>query len=146
MLIQRSQSAPQPIQSSSAATKVKAATSNESLAKLSRSNSYLVRPSVTSSPLATPWIEREDPFSLGGFFPASNRAVPEEEEQWKWLRKEEDDSVGDDKESSSSFSVDDSDSVIGEFEDELAETIRSEDKFGLLSLGSFTALNLLGDN
>ena len=138
MLIQRSQSAPQPIQSSLAATKVK---SDNSPAKLSRSKSYLVRSSVTSSPLATPWIEREDPFSLCGFFPASHHAA-QEEEQWKWLRKEEDDSVRDDKESNSSLSVNDSDSVIGEFEDELAdETIRSEDKFGLLSLGSSTALN-----
>jgi hypothetical protein len=131
MPIKRSQSAPQQIQTLFTTTNARA--------NLSRSKSYLVQPSPTSSPLATPWVEREDPFSLGGFFPASPRIAPEEEEQWKWLRKEEDeeDAARADKESNSSFSVHGNDFMTGQLEDELAEeTIKSEDKFGLLSLGN----------
>ncbi|KIM75372.1 hypothetical protein PILCRDRAFT_827281 [Piloderma croceum F 1598] len=130
MPIKRSQSAPQPIKSLFTTPNPRAATFRGPQTSLPRSKSYLVDQSATNSPLSTPWIEREDPFNLGGFFPASPRAAPEEEEQWKWLRKEEDE---DDKESVS-FSVD---SAIEQLEDASAEeTIKSEDKFGVLSLNT----------
>jgi hypothetical protein len=139
MPIKRSQSAPQPIESLFITPNPRAATFRGPQTSLPRSKSYLVDQSATNSPLSTPWIEREDPFSLGGFFPASPRAAPEEEEQWKWLRKEEDeDASNDDKESVSSFFVDDSDSATEQLENESAEeTIKSEDKFGVLSLSMF---------
>jgi len=141
MSIKRSQSAPQPIQALFSPANARASTLKRPQTNLLRSKSYLVQPPATSSPLATPWVEREDPFSLGGFFPTSPRAAPEEE-QWKWLRKEEDekDAARADKESNSSFSVDDNDSVTGQLEDELAETIKSEDKFGLLSLDTMFSI------
>jgi hypothetical protein len=144
MPIKRSQSAPQPIKTLFTTPNPRAATFRGPQTSLPRSKSYLVDHSATNSPLSTPWVEREDPFSLGGFFPASHRAAPEEEEQWKWLRIEEDeDASRDDKESVSSFSVDDRNSAIEQLEDESAEeTIKSEDKFGLLSLSMFTVSDL----
>lgn len=127
MSMKRAQSAPQSIENLFALTKARAGTSHWPQSSLPRSKSYLVDLHATSSQLVIPWSEREDPFSLGGFFPASHRAVSEE---WKWLRKEDDEDVArTDKESSSSFSVDDSDSALAE------ETIKGEDKFGVLSLG-----------
>lgn len=138
MPIKRSQSAPQPVVAVFHATKANV-TDKATQVALQRSKSYLVSPSVTNSPIATPWVEREDPFSLSGFFPTS-RATPEDE-QWKWLRREEvaqDEGFQDDQVSVSSFSADDEDSILGELKDELAsETIESEDKLGVLSLGMF---------
>jgi hypothetical protein len=124
MPINRSQSAPQTLES------IKDYTSKDHQTNL-RLKSYFVENLVTSSPLTTSWVEKEDPFSLASFFPASYRAVPEEE--WKWLRKDEDeDTARDDKES---LAVEE---MITQLEDELTEeTIKSEDKFGLLSLGMF---------
>lgn len=136
MPIKRSQSAPQPIEAIFTSTKIRASTSKAPNADLPRSKSYLVDHSVSHSPLATPWVEREDPFSLGGFFPASNRSAAAEGEQWKWLHRDEDESGRDEGQSVASFSVDEDDSVLGELEDELAgEAIKVEDKLGVLSLG-----------
>jgi len=127
MPIKRSQSAPQPVAAVFCPTKADV-NDTGARAALARSKSYLVQPSAANSPL----VEREDPFSLSGFFPASHRTAPEDE-QWKWLRTEEE--AEDDKVSVSSFSVDDDDSVLGELEDKLAgETIKGEDKLGVLSL------------
>jgi len=139
MPIKRSQSAPQPIETLFPPS---IGTSKQPQTNILRSKSYLVQPSVAVSPIVTPRFEREDPFSLGGFFPASPRVAPEEEEQWKWLHKEmdEEDAARADRGTDSSFTIDDDDdddSVIGQLEDRLAEeTIKSEDKFGLLSLGN----------
>jgi hypothetical protein len=134
MPIKRSQSAPQPVEAVFSVTKVNT-NDTATRADLRRTQSYLAQPSATNTPLIppSPWVEREDPFSLAGFFPASHRATPEDE-QWKWLRREEDDKV-----SVSSFSVDDEDSVLGELEEELADkTIKGEDKLGVLSLGKLS--------
>ena len=52
-------------------------------------------------------------------------------------RVDEEDAARADKESNSSFSVHGNDFMTGQLEDEIAEeTIKSEDKFGLLSLGN----------
>jgi len=127
--IKRSQSAPQPVDVLFSPIKPSPGTSKQT--NFFRSKSYLVE---TSSSLVTPWVEREDPFSLGGFFPASRRVAPEEEDQWKWLHKVDDEDRAD-MVSNSSFSVDNDD--IGQLEDKLAEeTIKGEDKFGLLSLNN----------
>lgn len=138
MPIKRAKSAPQPVEAIFTLTKANinhAVTATR--VDLRRTKSHLVQPLATNTSLIppnSPWVEREDPFSLAGFFPASHRAVPEDE-QWKWLRKEEEE----DKASVSSFSVDDEDSVLGELEDELAgETIKGEDKLGVLSLSVFS--------
>lgn len=141
MPIKRSQSAPHPIHALALTNKpARASTSKEPQAILPRSKSYLVEHSATDSPISTPWVEREDPFSLGGFFPASSRAAPEEGDQWKWLRRDDDDEAQDEKASTSSFSVDEDDSVLGELEDELAgEAIKTEDKFGVLSLSTYVS-------
>ena len=128
MPIKRSQSAPQPIETLFTTPKARAGAST----CLPRSKSYLVERSVSP-----PWVEREDPFSLGGFFPASHGAA-REEEQWKWLRKEEDEDTS--RDGKESVFVDNNDSVIGQLDDKLAEeTIKNEDKFGVLSLGMFAA-------
>lgn len=131
MPIKRSQSAPngQPIAALAALTKVDAPAAGDLKVHLSRSKSYLTQHSALDSPLN----DREDPFSLGGFFPGSSRTAHQEEEQWKWLQRDEDS----ERASVSSFSVDEEDSVLGELDDELArEAIKVEDKLGVLSLGT----------
>jgi len=133
MHIQRSQSAPQPIAIDAlfCPSEPRAGTLNGLQANISRSKSYLIQPV-----LATSWVERDDPFNLGGFFPASNRAASEHGEQWKWLYKEDEDAARADKGSISSFFVQDDYSTAGQLGEELAEeTIKGEDKFGLLALG-----------
>lgn len=116
MPIKRSQSA--PIGNGQLLTKV-IETPN---AHLPRSKSYLVQHSA-------PLNDREDPFSLAGFFPGSS------EERWKWLRRDE----GSERASVSSFSVGEEDSALGDMDDELArEAIQDEDKLGVLSLSPST--------
>lgn len=136
MPIQRTQSAPQPVEAVFSLTEANVNRSG-TRADLRRTKSHLVQPSANNTPLTpvSPWVEREDPFSLASFFPTSHRAAPEDE-QWKWLRREDDSGARDDRVSVFSFSVDDEDSVLGELENEMAgETIKGEDKLGVLSFG-----------
>lgn len=136
MPIKRSQSAPQPIEAlfSITKTKVFASSSKDTELALPRSKSYLVENTATNSPISSPRTEREDPFSLGGFFPA--RVARDDEEQWKWLQNEEDANL--DRQMRSPLHIEEEESVLGELEDRLAEeTIKHEDKFGVLSLSEF---------
>jgi len=78
----------------------------------------------------SPSVEREDPFSLGGFFPSSKNS---ESEEWTWLREK---SKAEDKES---IVVDDS---VNLSDEELQAMIEREDKMGVLalSLGKYIGL------
>lgn len=136
MPIQRSQSAPQPIEALFNVTPAKlSAAQGKGLAlsrvKLLRSKSYVVDRSSSSSPLASPWVERDDPFSLGGFF---STRIALGEEQWGWLHGEKENEPG-----QSPFHVEER---LERLEDEQAEkAIKDEDKFGLLSLGKCNLLS-----
>jgi len=137
MPIQRSKSAPQPIEalfnvtplSTSKATRVPEKEVAVPRVKLMRSKSYAVD-SASSSLATNPWATREDPFSLGGFF--SDRVALDEQKQWGWIRGDEDSEELD-------FAQPplDAEESLERLEDEQAEkAISAEDKYGLLSLGS----------
>ncbi|KAG2350253.1 hypothetical protein BDR05DRAFT_869994 [Suillus weaverae] len=102
------------------------------------SSQYRLSASVAAvaSPLASPH-DREDPFSLTGFFPASYLSSPGREgEHWEWLRHEP------------TFEpANQSEDVDGSLHgtpgpvvfargavDEIEETIKGEDKMGVLSV------------
>lgn len=136
MPIQRSQSAPQPIEalfnvtplSTSKATRAhdKGAAAR---VKLMRSKSYAVDHSSSSSLATNPWAAREDPFSLGGFF--SDRVALDEQKQWGWIRGDEDS-----EEIDFAQPALDAEESMERLGDEQAEkAISAEDKYGLLSLG-----------
>lgn len=134
--MQRSQSAPQPIEALFKFTPLKPSpvptTPTKEIipsrVKLLRSKSYAVDHSSSSSLSTSPWATREDPFSLGGFF--SDRIAIDEENKWGWIRGE---TVELETPRSPSY-VEES---LGHLEDEQAEkTIYAEDKYGLLSFGS----------
>lgn len=79
----------------------------------------------------TPRTEREDPFSLAGFFPA---ALVEEEEEWRWLHAEE----GELSEGDGSVDRTPSSGIFGQAEDRnTREAIEGEDKLGVLALGQW---------
>ncbi|KAF7965666.1 hypothetical protein HWV62_42388 [Athelia sp. TMB] len=137
--MQRSQSAPQPIEALFKVTPLgptkTPATPTKEIAptrvKLIRSKSYAVDQSSHSSLLTSPWATREDPFSLGGFF--SDRIALDEEKQWGWIR-------GETQEREFAGSSLHTEENLGRLEDDQAEkTINAEDKYGLLSLGSMFA-------
>jgi len=88
--------------------------------------------------------DREDPFSLSGFFPSSFGGL-EEEEEWNWLREEDEEEgyrrsiepLGIAEDAASVSSLPGTPTVMfGHVEDELTrEAIKGEDKLGVLSLG-----------
>ena len=103
----------------------------------------------------TPRVEREDPFSLSGFFPASLSALerPEADQEWDWLHHhaddDDDEDGGEEREDAAyrSGRV----SPISESDDEwnvptpcspdvedllTGDAIRREDKLGILTLSS----------
>lgn len=83
---------------------------------------------TAASPLASP-RDRKDPFSLTGFFPVSY-----EGENWEWLRQEQTFEPAEDE-------VQSEGSVRVVAEDEIEETIKGEDKMGVLSKLNFTQLD-----
>lgn len=137
MPIQRSQSAPQPIEALfnvTPLTKSKATRAPEKeiavvRVKLMRSKSYAVDHSSSSSSASNPWAAREDPFSLGGFF--SDRVALDEQKQWGWIHGDEDS-----EEIDFTRPALDAEESLERLGDEQAEkAISAEDKYGLLSLG-----------
>ncbi|KZP16849.1 hypothetical protein FIBSPDRAFT_957740 [Athelia psychrophila] len=149
MPIQRSQSAPQPIEALfnvTPLTKSKATRAPEkeiavARVKLMRSKSYAVDHSSSSSSASNPWAAREDPFSLGGFF--SDRVALDEQKQWGWIRGDEDS-----EEIDFTRPALDAEESLERLGDEQAEkAISAEDKYGLLSLGSiFTSVTTYPDD
>ncbi|EGO05209.1 hypothetical protein SERLA73DRAFT_174215 [Serpula lacrymans var. lacrymans S7.3] len=107
-------------------------------------------PGTAVSPLSTP-RDREDPFNLAGFFPASYSASPTtEKERWEWLRQEEDEygAKRDAVSSVYSFSEEGDGSLpttpgpagfARMEEDKAEEAIKGEDKMGILSLDTYFA-------
>jgi hypothetical protein len=68
-----------------------------------------------------------DPFNLSGFFPTSLSAIGSEEEEWRWLHDTD---------------TDEDESVRGGsalFGKETDETIKREDKLGVLALSKFAS-------
>ena len=95
----------------------------------------------------TPRVEREDPFSLSGFFPTSlaAREHPDSEQEWDWLRAATDEDGAEEEEEYRSGRVSpisESDSEWNvptpcspDMEDVLAgDAIKREDKLGILAL------------
>jgi hypothetical protein len=76
----------------------------------------------------SPRTEREDPFSMQGFFPGPSR------DEWKWLKEDgyrsEDDRIA--------VAVAAEDTVVTQLpvtDGDLKEILKEEDKFGLLGMG-----------
>ena len=93
--------------------------------------------SATCSGYQTPRTERiEDPFSLGGFFPPQLPGTENPTDEWAWLREDrETDSDSDQPPHDGVWSTDGYEPRFGKAEDEeAAQTIRLEDKLGVLSL------------
>lgn len=140
----RSRSAPQPIAglvpvaSTSKGTFIQRSASHEDVdnsyvkrqiaaqTTKSRQEAYWPSPSVSSS---------GDPFNLSGFFPTSLTAIGNEEEEWRWLR-EEGEQKGEQKRAR--YREDEEGPARGGrsmiFGEETSDTIRGEDKLGVLSL------------
>jgi hypothetical protein len=74
--------------------------------------------------------EPEDPFNLSGFFPVYPRQT-NREASWAWLRLKPDES-----EPSLSSDEDEEDVAVHELEDGVEETLRKEDKYGVLRLNT----------
>ncbi|KIJ68562.1 hypothetical protein HYDPIDRAFT_81673 [Hydnomerulius pinastri MD-312] len=158
IVLRRSKTAPQPLDEydTKHATLTRAKSSLNDLSRLHLQQSTTL-PSYGQgsllknvSPLGTPH-EREDPFSLAGFFPPSSRFAPpfSEGERWEWLRHDEDRYVSprDELRSVYSFTEDEADGSLpptpgpGVFfarldEDVAEEAIKGEDKMGVLSLNA----------
>lgn len=92
----------------------------------------------------TPRVEREDPFSLSGFFPTNLPALtsePTSQHEWDWLRAEEDE-VPTERFSGPVSPISESDDewniptpLSPDVEDALArDAIKREDKLGILAL------------
>ncbi|RDX50435.1 hypothetical protein OH76DRAFT_447481 [Lentinus brumalis] len=107
-------------------------------------------------PVYTPRVEREDPFSLSGFFPArlAAREHPETEQEWDWLRAATDEEEGLERHRSGLVSpISESDSEWNiptpcspDMEDALAgDAIKREDKLGILTLSDTLFLPPRGD-
>ncbi|KIK07412.1 hypothetical protein K443DRAFT_673334 [Laccaria amethystina LaAM-08-1] len=118
MSLQRSKSAPHIVGSPVKTIHLPRSTSHQQLQN-----------SASNTRGYTPRTEREDPFSLAGFFPA---ALVEEEEEWRWLHAEEgESSEGDQVRTPSS-------GIFGQAEDRnTREAIEGEDKLGVLALGQW---------
>lgn len=113
---------------------------------LPTSSQYRFSASLTAaSPLATP-RDREDPFSLAGFFPAYIVSPEREGERWEWLRQEQP-SLAPPRDTLHivySLSEDDVDGSLPATpgpivfartaEHVIEETIKKEDKMGVLSV------------
>lgn len=122
---------------------------HRSAVALSSSSHHLV-------PVYTPRVEREDPFSLSGFFPANFAALehPEAEQEWDWLRVTDDSDAGDDDHRSGRVSpISESDDewtvptpCSPDVEDALTgDAIKREDKLGILTLSGKSRPRLLRD-
>jgi len=154
MVIRRSNTAPQPLEHRIRPPLARAKSTIDGfiphLHQPSLPTSSQYRFSAAASPLASP-RDRDDPFSLAGFFPASHLVSPErEEEHWEWLRQEHQ-PPRDELHSVYSLSGDE---VDGESlpptpgpvafarvaEDVIEETIKGEDKMGVLSALSKSVL------
>lgn len=122
MSIQRSKSAPHIVASPVKTVHLPRSTSHQQL----QNNA-----SSTSTRGYTPRTEREDPFSLAGFFPT---ALVEEEEEWRWLHAEE----GQSSEGDGGGDRTPSSGIFGQAEDRnTREAIEGEDKLGVLALGQW---------
>ncbi|KAF9462131.1 hypothetical protein BDZ94DRAFT_1262011 [Collybia nuda] len=126
MSLQRSKSAPHPI---------------SGLTSLPRTASFHYKQAKTghATPLHTPRIEKEDPFSLSGFFPR----IYGNEDEWRWLRDEQQ-WVGSEKVAGPTEEEEEEEEekyrvIFGQAESEntTREMIKDEDKLGVLSLGVF---------
>lgn len=120
MSLQRSKSAPHPI--SGLAT---------SLPRVASFHHKQAKTGHVVTQLPTPRIEREDPFSLSGFFPTTLG----EEDEWGWLRDE-----GSDKEEWGGLhgeELEEGGVIFGHTEsgNVTQDAIKDEDKLGILSLG-----------
>ncbi|KAG1757685.1 hypothetical protein EDB19DRAFT_57259 [Suillus lakei] len=152
MAIRRSNTAPQPLEYRARPALARArSTIDGFIPRLDQSSvpaspQYRFSASVAAaSPLASP-RDREDPFSLTGFFPASYLSSPaREEEHWEWLRQEQPEQpAGDELQSIYSLTEDDVDGSLPRTpgpvvfaraaEDVIEETIKGEDKMGVLSV------------
>jgi hypothetical protein len=153
MSILRSKSAPQPISSSYDA--------NYDEQQLATTDKKALIPRAQSSQAITPFvppyhrtrrpvIDSGDPFSLSTFFPSPFGRAREDERDWHWLKDGEGDRMllygepeTEDEPSRANEVVGDGQVtktrggiMFGKLEDELAgESIKDEDKFGVLSLG-----------
>ncbi|KAG1749887.1 uncharacterized protein EDB91DRAFT_1110209 [Suillus paluster] len=147
MAMRRSNTAPQPLEYHVRPPLARAKSTIDGFAPrlhqsaATASSQYRFSASLTAaSPLASP-RDREDPFSLAGFFPASYLVSPEREgERWEWLRQEQPERFGDDEVQS----LEDNDGSLPRTpgpvifaraaEYDIEETIKGEDKMGVLSV------------
>ncbi|TFK57049.1 hypothetical protein OE88DRAFT_1730472 [Heliocybe sulcata] len=96
------------------------------------------------SPMETPRSDREDPFNMGGFFPAHVSTLAEEDEEWSWLHQKEADDQdhplhGREPLFSPVESEEESESVPAtpkivdlELEEQAKKVLQEEDKLGIL--------------
>ncbi|KAG2154734.1 hypothetical protein DEU56DRAFT_707800, partial [Suillus clintonianus] len=149
MAMRRSNTAPQPLECQVRPPLARAkSTIDGFIPRLHQPSLPQYRFSVSStaaSPLASP-RDREDPFSLTGFFPALSPA--RKGEHWEWLRQEQlEPSYGhaeDELDSIYSLPDDDVDGSLPRTpgpvvfaraaEDVIEKTIKGEDKMGVLSV------------
>ncbi|KAG0708753.1 hypothetical protein DFH29DRAFT_1035415, partial [Suillus ampliporus] len=156
MAMRRSNTAPQPLEYqvrpplARAKSTIDGFTPRSHQTSAPTSSQYRFSASLTAAlPLASP-RDGEDPFNLAGFFPAPYLVSPEREgERWDWLRQEQPGSSfrAVDDELHSIYSDDGSlprtpGPVVfaRAAEDVIEETIKGEDKMGVLSVLSKSVL------
>ncbi len=134
----RSRSAPQPITALSPAAST-ASTSKGIFIQRSSShddvdNSYVKRQiAIQTTKSRQEAVSHGDPFHLSGFFPTSLSVIGNEEEEWRWLREEgEEKQEGGGQRGDEEGPIGSGRSMI--FNEETSDTIRGEDKLGVLSL------------
>ncbi|KAG2159745.1 uncharacterized protein EDB93DRAFT_1052842, partial [Suillus bovinus] len=116
MAIRRSNTAPQPLKYQVRPSLARAKSTVDGFNSRLDQSSHHVLVATAASPLASP-RDREDPFSLTGFFP--------EGEHWEWLRQEQ------------TFEPMPGPVVYaphGAEDETIEETIKGEDKMGVLSV------------
>lgn len=135
MSIQRSQSVPHSI--AHAQSSLPRSMSHQQLPRNTYKTPIRRATSLRASPMASPRTEREDPFSLAGFFPTS---LSTESEDWRWIREEEEEHLeGEEEESHESSHDERSGSVMSrQGNEELTRAIRDHDKMGVLSMGEWS--------
>ena len=98
-------------------------------------NTYFASATSQTTPLATPWEAKEDPFSLGGFFPSR---LTEPQTEWDWVNPEKPE-LHEDLDEEDGMSYPDEDDGLRtihdaeeSFEEFARQVIDGEDKYGML--------------
>jgi hypothetical protein len=157
MVIRRSNTEPQPLeyhirpQLSRAKSTIDGFTPRSHQSSVPTSSQYMFSASLTAAPpLATP-RDSEDPFSLAGFFPSYSVSLERGGERWEWLRQEQPwIPARDELHTIYSLSEGDDDGSLPATpgpivfaraaENVIEETIKGEDKMGVLSVLSKSVL------